>query len=376
MTEQKNKNFFCIEPYKNISSNTEGHWKACCISNNNSIRYHNMTVDSTKVLDFYNSDFMNKLRHDQKNGIMSDIVTSNCEKCLRDEELNRNSRRINQNKKYSNVNLLKVELDSIKIKHIGNLCNAKCITCYPLASSLFAQESKELGEYSGEIILKETPTDTYLEGLKEAVPYIGSFRFSGGEPVVNKLTWEFIEWLVKEDATDIQLTFTTNGKVKFKPKQEVLLSKFKKIKLAVSLDGYGEKNFQIRFPINYNTVIENIKSYSSITDHINIITTVSNLNVGYLDELGYDLKKHFNYPWSYNNYVTKPNIFNPNNLPNQIKQNYIKSSNIAKNILSLQKDFDIQDFYNMLNFVVKRDKIRGTNIFNILPEFKKFYKDG
>jgi len=374
MIEQRNSNFFCIEPYKNISSNTEGHWKACCISNNSSIKYHNMTLDNTKVLDFYNSDFMNTLRQDQKNGTISEVASTNCEKCIKDEKLNRNSRRIIQNSRYKNANLLKIELESIKIKHIGNLCNAKCITCYPLASSLFALESKELGEYDGEIILKETPTDTYLEGLKEAIPYINSFRFSGGEPVVNKLTWEFIEWLVKENATDIQLTFTTNGKVKFRPNQKLLLKKFKKIKLAVSLDGYGERNFQIRYPIKYSTVIENIKSYSSITDHINIITTVSNLNVGHLDELGYDLKKHFSYSWSYNNYVTKPKIFNPNNLPYQIKQNYINSSDIAKKILSLHKDFNIQDFSNMLNFVVKRDKIRGTNIFDILPEFKTFYK--
>tara|TARA_E500000318_G_scaffold104400_3_gene110357 strand:- start:3373 stop:4482 length:1110 start_codon:yes stop_codon:yes gene_type:complete len=365
--------FFCPEPYKNLSAKTTGDWYPCCISGEESVHYHNMNIRENKILEFYHSDFMNKLRKDQLDGNMSEEVLTNCKKCIIDERLGRRSRRLKMIDKYKNDNFDILQLDSIKIKHIGNLCNAKCLTCAPSISSYLAQELYDTGEYTGPIVIFDDITKTYLEGIKEAIPFLNSIRIVGGEPIINPRTWEFVEWLVNNKATDTQLIFTTNGKVKFKKEHILLLKNFKEIKIAVSIDAYGKRNNYIRYPSPYEKVIENINSYLELTKNIYISTCISALNVGYLDELEKDISKKFpNIPWVNDNIVQFPEIFRPEILPEEIKISYLKSSKNANKFLSLDIPSDNKKFYDMLRFLTKKDIIRNTNMYEFYPEFKKY----
>lgn len=365
--------FFCPEPYKNLSAKTTGKWYPCCISGTDSAKFHNMNVRDHKILDFYNSDFMNKLRQDQLNGVMSEEVKINCDKCLTDERYGRNSRRLRMIEKYKEEDFSKLNLDSIKIKHIGNLCNAKCLTCAPSISSYLAQEMYDTGEYNGPIVIYDEITETYLEGLKEIIPFTNSIRLVGGEPIVNSRTWEFIEWLVKNNATQTELIFTTNGKVKFKLEQLRLLEKFKSVKISVSIDAYGERNNYIRFPSPFNKIIDNTKTYRNITDKIIITTCVSALNVGYLDELSEFIKSEFsNTIWVKDNIVQYPVIFRPEILPYSIKEKYLSSSILAREYLSLNNSSNIETFTNLITYLLKKDKLRSTNLFKMYPEFKGY----
>lgn len=367
--------FFCSEPYKNLSAKTTGKWYPCCISGTESSKFHNMNVREHKILDFYNSEFMNKLREDQLNGIMSEEVKVNCEKCLIDEQYGRKSRRLRMNEKYVNEDFSKLNIDSIKIKHIGNLCNAKCVTCAPSISSYLAQELYDAGEYDGPIVIYDEVTDKYLEGLKEAIPFTNSIRLVGGEPVINPKTWEFIEWLVKNKATQTQLIFTTNAKVPFKKNHLKLLEKFDSVKIAVSIDAYGERNNYIRYPSPYKKAIANTKSYLNVTDNLYISSCISTLNVGYLDELEEDLKSTFpSVPWVIDNIVQYPHIFRPELLPVEIKEIYLESSKNAKKFLSLDIDSDKEMFESMIKFLKKKDKLRNLDLFKLYPEFKRYEK--
>ena len=119
--------WFCSEVYKNISSNTNGHWKPCCIGK----RVNDMKLKDTKFLDFFNSEELNQLRKDQKEGNFSELVKKTCGKCISDEANGVVSRRQYSNAKYSNSDLSSLEFESIKVKHIGNLCNQKCVMCSP-----------------------------------------------------------------------------------------------------------------------------------------------------------------------------------------------------------------------------------------------------
>ena len=365
--------FFCPEPYKNLSAKTTGKWYPCCISGTDSSKFHNMNVKEHKILDFYNSDFMNKLREDQLKGDMSEEVKINCEKCLIDEQYGRQSRRLRMIDKYKGEDFSKLNIDSIKVKHIGNLCNAKCLTCAPSISSYLAQELYDAGEYDGPIVIYDKVTDTYLEGLKEVIPFTNSIRLVGGEPVINPRTWEFIEWLVKNNATQTELIFTTNGKVTFKKNQLKLLEKFNSVKISVSIDAYGEKNNYIRFPSPFEKVIKNTKTFFDITDKVVLTTCVSALNVGYLDELSEFISYTFpDVRWARDNVVQYPFIFRPEILPLNIKEKYISSSKLAKEYLSYKEDGDLEQFSKLIEYLLKKDNIRKTDLFKLYPEFKGY----
>ena len=88
--------WFCSEVYKNISSNTAGYWKPCCIGK----RVNDMKLEDTKFLDFFNSEELNQLRKDQEEGNFSELVKKTCGKCISDEANGVVSRRQYSNVKY------------------------------------------------------------------------------------------------------------------------------------------------------------------------------------------------------------------------------------------------------------------------------------
>ena len=55
--------FFCPEPYRNISSKPYGYYQACCIASTKAHKLHNMKVDNSSFKEFYDSDYMNTLRN-------------------------------------------------------------------------------------------------------------------------------------------------------------------------------------------------------------------------------------------------------------------------------------------------------------------------
>jgi hypothetical protein len=372
------KNFFCPEPYKNLSSKSYGFWQACCIASDESVKYHGMKITETKFKDFYYSDYMNTLRKDMIEGNMSDIVKMTCKQCIHNEKITGKSRRTQSNLVYSKEEVLTngFEIDLLRIKHIGNLCNAKCVTCFPQVSSLFAQEAVKLGTYEGPVIISTEPTDTYYEGLLEVLPYTKKIKFIGGEPLFNPLTWEFIDWLITNNLTHLEIHFTTNGRQFFKKDKLDILKKFKLIKTSISIDAYGDKNFYIRYPSKFDEAIENTKKFFDYVDICDIFTTVSILNIGYISELKEYFDKHVpNVGWNCDTLVENPKIFRPNNIPDDIKDLY------RENLYSdprfdkiLKSPFDPYLFKKTIEFLKKLDKVRGVQLIDYWPEFKKYYE--
>ena len=370
------KSFFCPEPYRNPSPNTQGDWMPCCIASRNSKKFHNMNIMENKFLEFYNSDYIEKLKSDQKKGILSDEVKTTCKKCLVEENNLGTSRRLNQLKRYNKAEILgsKFKIDTLKIKHIGNLCNTKCVMCSPEVSSKLAQEHLELGLYNGPTIINQQPTLIYYEGLKEILPSTTTLKFVGGEPLINPMTWEFIDWLEQNKFFRLNLHFISNTRQSFTKQQKQQLSKFKKISISLSIDAYGDKNFYIRYPSKYEKALDNLNFFLKEGYTVDLYTCISLLNIGYLKELQDDIyKKIGSIEWNLgSNIVTNPSIFRPDILPNKIKTEYLNADNTFDHIL--KKDEDLNLFTKTLQYLTTLDKHRGTDVFSLWPEFKEFYE--
>ena len=126
------------------------------------INTHDMSI-----LEYFNSDYLNEIRNDMLNGVLSEKVKGICIRCIEREELGSWSRR---NKKINEViiknyqqNFINIPTsDTIKLK-FGNLCNLKCLTCGPYSSSRWAHERNSVKEMNVYKELKDEISDDNLK---------------------------------------------------------------------------------------------------------------------------------------------------------------------------------------------------------------------
>jgi MoaA/NifB/PqqE/SkfB family radical SAM enzyme len=101
---------------------------------------------------------------------------------------------------------------------------------------------------------------------------IRNLKLVGGEPLLVKETVNMIEYLANEGAPEkLVLSFTTNGTV-FDDRFFKTASRFKKVVIAVSLDGVGKLFEYIRHGAKWSTVTENLRRFSEIENSIILIS--------------------------------------------------------------------------------------------------------
>ena len=127
---------YCPLPFTHISSTNDGNYRVCCYSEETIIpkpdgTAYNMRRDN--IVDVWNSNFYKQLRNDLSNG----IENPTCSTCWKHEATNVYSKRqqsIEELKDFYTVGVVEPVPTMLDIK-VGTLCNLKCITCYPGASS-------------------------------------------------------------------------------------------------------------------------------------------------------------------------------------------------------------------------------------------------
>lgn len=292
---------FCILPFTHMSSSNEGNYRVCCTSEEmgeggimkSNGQAYNMRNDS--ITEVWNSDFYKQLRLDLINGVKN----SACDYCWNYENSGAYSKRQkNMDEKHNMypdyevyikealandgvLSELPVDLDI----RVGTLCNLKCITCYPGASSLHEDEGNEM-EARG-MKLPELHTKYYRDRLKtfnikpesfnpknvdEVVVNVANnldpslqiarhMSLVGGEPLVNKTTSKLLEECVRMGrAPEMMLQIITNLSV-INPKTIGLLEQFKWPMLCVSWDHVDPDKFNfIRFPLDYKTFKDNFET--------------------------------------------------------------------------------------------------------------------
>ena len=166
----------------------------------------------------------------------------------------------------------------------GNACNFKCTYCSPIYSSKWQQEIEQLGAYptsqkfNNLHWIKQTDRKPYLE--REDNPYVDAFwrwwpelskkltlfRITGGEPLMNKNTFQVMDSLIENPNTEMALDFNTNLCVPdklikdFVEKAKVLTleGKVKSVKIHTSVDTHGAQAEWLRTGLNYQQWLDNM----------------------------------------------------------------------------------------------------------------------
>lgn len=311
----------CILPWISLETTPIGTARPCCLIEDRDVikdsHGNHMTLDNNTLINIFNSQYMQDLRKQFRNGERPSI----CSKCWAEEDSGRKSKRLNSlhkfNDEFQSIDFSKDEVDKILFLDLklGNICNLKCRICGSWSSSKWAGEEIDylkLEGYSKEDVKKHTAYEMlkkghwprkspkFWESLKALLPDIQYFEFTGGEPFLIEEHFDLLNFAAKNNySKNISVHYNTNGTVY--PEQAISLwRKFKNVEIAFSIDDI-EKRFEYqRFGAKWDQVTENIEKFNKLRQsNKNIQTqlcfTINILNILYIEQLlKWAIKQNFN----------------------------------------------------------------------------------
>lgn len=306
MDDYNNKSI-CVMPWINLSSDTDGSVRLCCVSDTfikkpDGTNY-NLGYDS--VVDIINSNDYKKVRQDMIDG----LPISGCSKCYANEKSNGRSERQAHNRVWeADINFRQKYKQSLRGEDIdetvqyfdlrfGNLCNLACRSCNSGSSSQFNKELKELqhtniSKFNHQIITTELnhwyTTDVFENNITSQSKNLFKYYLSGGEPTLIEKNYEIMQKMIDSgDSNHIVLTLNsnmTNTKIDFYN----FFKHFKKVIMLASIDGIYKMQEYLRYPSNWKQISNNLEKIvdmklSNLTIYVNPV--VQKTNLGYITEL-------------------------------------------------------------------------------------------
>jgi MoaA/NifB/PqqE/SkfB family radical SAM enzyme len=375
-----NTSIFCPYPFSYVSVQTDGGLEVCCEHQSTSDNKFN--INSHSIDEWFNSDYRKELQDYFRRGERH----PGCDRCWRRESMNTGSLRTTVQKEYqilgvtdSNFN----ELIAMEAQ-VGNLCNLKCLMCNETQSSVVLQENTQLGinQYTQKDF---TWTETGMMHLDELVSRkLKAMNFRGGEPLYNKKIKSLLSNFPQEKANSMMLHLTTNATV-WDQSWADILSKFKLVRMMLSVDAVAVCYEYIRFPASCKTVESNIQTIIKMPNVKPVVhCTVQNLNILHLDKLIKWCVDHQVYIEF--NVLVWPQYLRPVNLPKPlIKQALLRLRDIEdictpklvdsnlKSIIdiltkSLNQDSDTKLWEEFVDNIQLKDQFRNNSYKNILTD--------
>jgi sulfatase maturation enzyme AslB (radical SAM superfamily) len=225
--------------------------------------------------------------------------------------------------------------------------------------------------------LTKLSSNNTIDEIKKLAPYIYVFLIQGGEPLVMKKQFEFLDYLVEHGhSKHITIEMNTNLTILGTTSNNILdyAGKFKHIDVSISLEGVGKYNDYIRRRSDWDTIESNLLKLRKVTTKIGVFSTVSLLSVLHFDELilwcnQEDLDQTMFV-------IDNPNELHPRHLPQPIKDKliYKYESLGGYNIITsaLKLDRDPVKFRKAIEYIKATDVQYQTDIYDLYPELKEY----
>jgi pyruvate-formate lyase-activating enzyme len=418
---------YCTLPWSHIQINTTGNFKVCCFTGDpeKQIGEHGIASDDNgnvmNIMTHSLEEAMNSKIHKQIRLVQSwDKRHGACRMCWDKEDAGVESMRQLQTRKNQDVDGF-IHIDEAQSKmsedgsinnlpvyldiRFGNLCNAKCIHCEPLYSTLWYEDveaiwgtnkfrvgpetyeiRKENGVYKADL-QKWWESENWLKEYEKIKHRIRELYITGGEPMVVPYHSEFLDRLIADGvAGNIRLGYDTN----LLAVNQNIISKFKHFgstMISVSSDDIEERYEYIRYPSNWEKLQRNLrlmKENNIKIDRISMCAGIYSIYsllrmVPYYNELGYThtIRQRI---------LNSPTMFDMKWLPREAKIQAIeryKNSNIGDDnsrmtVGYLQNNLDLPENPEMLSLFVKRmdsfDRVRKLDWKNTFPEVAEMVK--
>jgi len=392
---------FCPLLFQHLATHPHGGVTHCCVADHRNAlsssrdgnRFYNLNRDT--VHDTMNSDSYKKARLE----VLDGKKPKACLRCYAEEAKGVKSKRIDEIENYptytidvarevtdSTGYMKDVQLEFVELR-LGNTCNIACRTCNPASSSKWRNDydalqkatTFQLTDYNTMEGFRWPEREGFWEDLLQHCDNVKTFYINGGEPMLIKEHFAFLERLVELGKTDIKLWYNINMTL-MNEKVIELWRKFDHVKISCSIDDLGDRNHYIRYPTKWNDVEKNFLRLKKENFEMDITQTVSWMNYSTLgDFYNFFTKKHGIYV--YHNMVYDPAILSPAVLPKTMRDEIHKK---------FEQVFDKPKFEALINifntpeyegqwkkaieYTKRLDEIRGQHIGDYLPEFNGNFK--
>ena len=295
----------------------------------------------------------------------------------------------------------KPNLSQLRKIHLrfNNVCNFKCRMCNPKFSSTWAEENKIhkyfIHEYKLEKDIFESTEDLY-KLILDNKDTLKQINISGGEPLITKVNYRFLKFLIDNNLTHIGVAYSTNlSQIDYNGIDLVsLFDKFKRVTLSVSVDGYGKDVEYSRHGFKWRTFVENLNKVKHLVNNLVCVVNIYSVySIPQLQQFAEKNKKSISYqPCLYPKFLSIQSLPKKEKLQilkfyDMVKQaRYIKNyslleTNILQYMIKEQLDsYTYKNIFYKCNVEFKKfnellDKTRGESFIKVFPQFKNWYKE-
>ena len=362
---------FCCLPFMHLATHPNGAVGLCCeastegrtLSNNPEAR-RPAKLGQDPLDKIVNSVNFNEYRQQ----MLSGQWPKPCITCQHKEQQGQNSKRLRENARWLPIisadelaqrtdvtgKLNKIDFAFIELR-LANTCNSACITCNPVSSSRWIPDAEKLqtmlfwyqNHYTNEN--NWTKNLSVFEEIADHAHSLREIYINGGEPTLIPEHYALLDKLISNKSSqNIRLHYSINC-TRLPNELMDLWLRFREVNVSCSIDEIGDRNSYIRYPTDWDTVINTIDSlmhHRSPNIKIGITQTISIFNAHRTDQFNDFVKKQWPGVYVYKNILREPS--------------YLQSET-----LELDK---------FKEFITAMDSIRNTDFRSTFPELAHLYE--
>jgi MoaA/NifB/PqqE/SkfB family radical SAM enzyme len=281
----QNKQVFCKAPFISFNIKPNGIIGVCNV--NTSYVYGKYPERSLKEI--WNGQEINKLRNCMQNYDLSQGCVF-CHKYVEDRNLE-----TIHSKNYDYYDIGE-ERPSLILFENSHHCNLNCLMCFVTID--YKNSFDEIDVYN----------DSFLDELKEFIPYLKDAVFHGGEPFLIPIYYKIWNLIIQLNPS-CRITIITNGTVLNDNVRNILESG--KFHLNISLDSLDKRNYEsIRKGANFDKTIVNLNYFMQYMEKFKIPLVITTC---VMQQNWYDIIGIINYCNKNNIIFNYSSVFFPKN---------------------------------------------------------------
>lgn len=281
--EQVN-NTFCVYPWINLHTNTDGRCKLCChVYGEDYVKIDNK--DAILGKDNFDDIWYGKYMTDVREKMLKGTPVKECQRCYDHEKKELESSRQWANKTYPIDNIDVFDPTHLELR-LGNHCNLKCNSCWSVSSNQLYKERKKIlqttevpdwlsKQWKHEIQSVERfdwswyETEEFKNFVDRVAPYLKRLYLTGGEPTLIAANQYMLDKIVESGNKGCHVAWTTNMTTWPKEFYEKL-DFFDTSEIQMSIDGFEAHNQYIRYPTDWKKVEENFKKAQQLPSKVEL----------------------------------------------------------------------------------------------------------
>ena len=379
----KDIKLYCPSMWKSVHVDVDGYLTPCCM-------FIHAEDKKTRIEDIPKGETIEAVLLDEfkpwRDMLAKGEWPRGCNQCEFAEKEGRSSKRIqdmawNTMKNHDGELATLTEPDNVALEYLqlktGRLCNLECTICTPTCSTSIAAAQLKSGDIDRERydeLQQEIQWASNLEELKKMNSAYYRIDIAGGEPLMNKTHFKWLEQLPDEQKAKTQLLYNTNGTHRPKDSEVEIWSKFKGVWITFSIDAAYKKFEMLRVNAKWDEVYENMKycadeivhgklKHQSANGYTNtaIVMTTHKGNILDIFDL-YDATKDIN--WIQQDYINYNYLYYPESMAiHNMTKNMLKQavSYFDANLHRLPADSKMQreahNIRNSMETFTQEDKV-------------------